>query len=127
MSKSVKKTTKKKVRNLEDLLNVDNIKTEKSEVSELINSFLSNENMQQKTDLNKPMLWSGLDVMIDYFNFFPELKEIADFLQSFKDKTSLNLVSKNRLGRKEYVNCIQALGVTIENIHNENKRVEELF
>lgn len=134
MSKKKKSIDKKEIENskelkedLMDLFKLGKTSTEKSEVYQAIENFHSEKDLEQKTDLEKPILWSALSVLQ---NFYDKLgvKRPSEILETFKFHSFKNLISKKRLGRKEFVECIKGLGISIQQDNlSDIRKKEDIF
>lgn len=88
-------------------------------VLELLNS---DKNLDEKTELKKPLNWSIMKTIKDY------LKEHKLFLSSsillkFIVHSHKYLISKNRQGRKEYIEALNSL----DNIADEKNRKRSMI
>lgn len=72
-------------------------------------------NLDEKTELTKPMRWSCLVVMKDYIGGL-NLGKSEGILGQFIRQSHKFLISKDREGRKEYIESLRALG----NMEHEN-------
>lgn len=131
MVKEKKKISENEIKELKkglpDLFGINSVKNEKSEIYQFLENFLSDENLEQKTEIKKPTLFVALDVLIELYDSMG-LKEPSDILKGIKNSLYRHNISKNRLGRKEIIESIKALGV---NINSSNispiKQMEEIF
>lgn len=129
-----KKSSKKKKlldsieeKSLSDLLIDGGSQDTKSEIYKFLEDFMSDKNLEQKTDLKQPILWSVLDVAIDYYTRL-KLSRVVKMLEKFKISSFKNLISKKRLGRKEIVECMKALGINIDTSNLKDiRKVEDIF
>lgn len=95
-------------------------KTETDVRREIILELLDSEkNIDEKTELGTPLKWSALKVMNDFIKNqgLPISEEI---LRTFIKESFKLLISKDRKGRKEYIEALQAMG--IENNEKENMK-----
>ena len=83
----------------------DNGEFEEKMVQQL---FDTKENLETKTEIQKPLSWSSLGIIN---NLLDELKLTlsADVLKSFTTLTFKYLISKNRMGRAEYLKALAYL------------------
>lgn len=75
----------------------------------------TDKNLDEKTELTKPMRWSCLVVMKDYIGSH-KLSTSQCILEQFIRQSHKFLISKDREGRKEYIESLRALG----NMEQEN-------
>lgn len=79
-------------------------------ILELLNS---DKNLDEKTELSKPMKWATIRTIEDYLAQM-ELPKSANILSSFVEQSHKFLISKARKGRKEYIQALGKLGNELE-------------
>lgn len=124
---SVEETNKvlSKVSDLKDLTIIEKNKSEAYEF--LSEHLLSDLDLEQKTEISHPAIFSALDVYIDYFESL-KLFFLAKRLRRLKESLMKHLISHRRLGRKELVEMVKALGVPINTDQLEDiKKRRNLF
>jgi len=75
---------------------------------EIVEELLSDANLDRKTELAKPFRWSALGVLEAFFSS-KGLDHCSETLRQFTETSFRYLVSKNRQGRKEYVEALRAV------------------
>lgn len=75
-------------------------------------------NLDSKTELDKPILWSTLHSVINYLED-KEMSISASILQKFEKVSFTFLISNKRKGRDEYIQALKALG-NLDNIPHVN-------
>lgn len=75
---------------------------------EIVQELLSDENLEQKTELEKPIKWTILSLVQNFLES-KKLTKSAGLLEQFKDIGMKYLISKNRQSRKEYIEALTNL------------------
>lgn len=102
------------IRDVADLRKLTTIERKKSEAYEFLSEkLLSDSDLEQKTEISNPALWSGLDMYIDFYERLG-LPLIAQMLRDLKESLMKHFISHKRLGRKELVEMVKALGLPID-------------
>ena len=85
-------------------------------ILELLNS---DKNLDEKTELKKPMKWATIRTIEDYLDKMklPKSKEI---LSNFVVQSHKFLISKSRKGRTEYIEALGKLGSELEERKEQN-------
>lgn len=89
---------------------------------EIVNELFSNENLDRKTELKRPLSWSIIDVIRNYLQGH-NLTYSSGILQNFIEISFRFLISKNRQGRQEYVEALKSIS---RNIESEQVKVTKL-
>lgn len=87
----------------------------------IVEELLSTENLDRKTDLNKPVTWACLTILQEMLER-KKLSESGSIIANFTEWAFRYLVSKNRLSRKEYVEALRAFVKPSENLPGMNVR-----
>lgn len=91
---------------LEEIFTQEAISDIKREiVVELLNS---EKNLDEKTELNKPIKWSCLRTIKDYLDRL-NLPKSSEILEGFIRQSHKFLISKNRKGREEYIKALNSI------------------
>lgn len=96
------------------------VQVENSEILELVREFFNPEhNLEGKTELSNPTIWTLLTTIIDRLEDC-KLPKSAQILAQFKENQFRHLISKDRKGRLEAKDIIDGLGSMIRDkqIHN---------
>jgi len=91
--------------------NMDETDLKQKIVEELLDS---EKNLETKTELNKPITWTCLNVMNDFIND-KKFKKSGQILGGFMNTAFKYLISHNREGRKEYIEALKSLSRMMEN------------
>jgi hypothetical protein len=75
---------------------------------EIVDELFSNENLDRKTELNKPITWSVMNTLWAFLDEH-ELRYSSGILRNFLDTSFRFLISHKRRGREEYVRALQAI------------------
>ena len=95
-------------------------KTNSDVKREIVLELLDSENnLDEKTELGKPMKWSCLFSVKRYVEKL-KLKQSTNILQIFINQSHRYLISKNRKGRKEYIEALNSLANLGEEDNKEN-------
>ena len=94
---------------ISDLIEGSELDIEQKIVQELLN----NENLETKTELNKPMLWSALSA-VKKLSIEKKLVKVVHIISEFESDTFKYLISLNRKGRLEYLQALQGIKDKIE-------------
>lgn len=94
-----------------------NSDVEREIVLELLNS---EKNLDEKTELGKPLKWSALRTISEFIKS-RNLEQSHTILESFIVQAFKFLISKDRKGRKEYIEALQSINNRIE----ESKKDKE--
>lgn len=90
----------------------------------IVDELLNQNNLSQKTELDKPLNWSCLEI-IQIELTKANLPKSAQILEDFKNYTFRFFISKNRKGRLEYVDALKSInsGLTLNpnSMENPNK------
>lgn len=86
-------------------------------VLELLNS---EKNLEEKTELEKPMQWSILESLREYIESLG-LNRSSSIIAKFQRKSFIYLISKSRKGRDEYIQALRAIGNIGEEQQDEIK------
>lgn len=68
----------------------------------------STKNLDEKTELDKPLIWSTLHSMKKYIEE-KGLENSAKIIEKFTNQSFKYLISKKRQGRKEYIEALNSL------------------
>jgi len=79
--------------------------TKKEIVMQLLNS---NEHLEEKTELAKPIAWSTLEAIREYLATLG-LTRSAQIIERFMHQSFRFLISHSRQGRGEYIEALKAL------------------
>jgi hypothetical protein len=91
---------------LNDLFNTkEEVDVKRKIVEELFNN---NENLSAKTELDQPLKWSCLDVIKEFIEKH-NLPKSTEIMNRFINTSFVNLISKSRKGREEYIKALQSL------------------
>jgi len=75
---------------------------------EILNKLLDESDLDTKTDLAKPIRWTALSIIAGYLKD----KNLANselILSKFIDIAFKYLISKDRMGRKEYIEALKSV------------------
>lgn len=92
---------------ISEIINCSN-KKELDIEQKIVEELLNDKNLDTKTELEYPMKWSVLNVIADFLEF-KQLKIPANTLRNFVNISFKYLISKNREGRKEYIQALQSV------------------
>lgn len=92
-------------------------------VVELLNS---ESRLDEKTELGNPVRWACLYSMKEYILNLG-LKYTAEIIEKFIKKTHKFLISKDRKGRKEYIEALNAIALMEKNTVKEPSKVEQML
>ena len=86
---------------------------------EILSEVLSLDNLDRKTDLGRPITWAILTAVQNFLKVHA-LSSSSNILEQFVETSFRYLISKNRRGRQEYVQGLQAFAeAEKEKIRNE--------
>jgi hypothetical protein len=103
---------------LDSLFQID----DESDSHKLTNELLSDSNIERKTELDKPIQWSIINVLENRLNTLGLLKS-EGILKTFKESSFRYLISKARQGRKEYVEALKNIQFASQNQQNQQNNV----
>ncbi|MFW9949620.1 MAG: hypothetical protein ACFFKA_05790 [Candidatus Thorarchaeota archaeon] len=86
------------------ILNAAEMSIEQKIVEELLNG----KNLETKTELNKPILWSCMKLIEDFLES-KKLSKSSIIIRVFTEYTFRYLISKDRKGRTEYLEALKGL------------------
>lgn len=75
---------------------------------EIVDELFSEDNLDRKTELDKPIQWSVMKVLREFLDQHT-LPYSSGILQEFVETSFRYLISKKRKGRGEYVKALQAI------------------
>lgn len=81
--------------------------TEQSTETEILAELMSLSDLDRKTDLTHPIVWSVLQTVSAYLDG-KQLHKSAGLIDNFMQMSFRYLISKNRRGRAEYVQAVEA-------------------
>ena len=90
----------------------------------IVQELLSVENLDRKTELDKPLKWSCLTTIEEFVKKY-DLKFSANIINKFTDLSFRYLISKNRKGRSEYVEALKTFNQAVPNI--EKSKMEKMM
>ena len=77
-------------------------------LKKVVEQLLNDENLETKTELERPLRWSCITMMQQYIKDH-KLKRSNKILDQFINVSFHYLISKNRQGRKEYIEALKSL------------------
>lgn len=77
---------------------------------QIIEELLNEDNLETKTELDKPLRWSCLNSIDDFINS-KQLPISSGILKKFIGMSYKLLISHKREGRKEYVEALKSLSM----------------
>lgn len=90
---------------------IENLFSDKSEIDvkqKIVEELLNNKNLETKTELKSPLSWSCMTTL-ETFLESKNLKISASILNGFTSLSFKYLISKERKGRKEYIEALKTL------------------
>lgn len=93
-----------------ELLESSDLDIEQKIVQELLNN---NENLETKTELQRPMLWAGLSSLKEFYEA-NGMKASSSILSHFSQIAFRYLISLSRKGRLEYLDALKGLKERME-------------
>lgn len=79
---------------------------ERNEYYEILNNLINENNIEMKTEIHKPLLWSSLTIIKDFLNS-KQLIKSSDILRNFITTSFKYYVSYKRKSRKEIVEALK--------------------
>jgi hypothetical protein len=75
---------------------------------EIVDELFSEENLDRKTELKRPIQWSVMKVLREFLDEH-DLPYSSNILMEFVETSFRFLISRNRKGREEYVKALRAV------------------
>jgi hypothetical protein len=105
------KKTQKTDKTLSDVFSGLMSESDPSIQMEIVDQLLSTDNLEQKTELEKPIKWSILTIVQTYLEN-KKMQKSANIIKNFVSISMRYLISKNRQSRKEYIEALNSLNDT---------------
>lgn len=98
-----------------------------SEFKELIENFFSEDNIQLKTNIKKPLNWSTFSSFIEFFDE-KKLPKSIKLLKNFMKHTFILSVCKDGKSREQFVEILKSSGFRMEDESNgRNIEIEDFM
>lgn len=98
---------------------------EENPQTKIVNELLSDDNLDKKTELDKPLKWSALKVIQMKLEAKKMLNSTA-ILEEFIDKSFKYQISKKRKSRAEFVEALKAFNVNM-NLQSQSTRLLDMM
>jgi response regulator of citrate/malate metabolism len=85
----------------------------------VVEKLINNEDLESKTELNKPLRWSCLETIQNFIEK-KDMSITANILKNFMNTSFTYLISNERKGRKEYIEALNALSATMNKKADSN-------
>ena len=96
---------------------------EENPLTKTLNNLLSDDNIEKKTELDKPLKWSALKVIEDKLTDI-QLVRSAKVIHDFRENSFRYLISYKREGIREKIEALQAIAnFQLKNEETENQNL----